>query len=314
MRSMKTKINSLTAKSLATSMLLASCTPNADFDQIMVEQSGINSEKDITDSKGVSISLSLNEETKQALRDIAPLVQEIIDNPKVAQELSKDPESFCKQRGYNFTIDLDDAIFKVIVALGNEEINKALKSNDFERFMQLCADMKLLETGQKVKLNVLFQNEDEQEIFNAIAYELNGETIETRSVAFWLAVSVVLVVAIILTYTVGTEESPIDDENVSLQRLEPGLQSEDNVLSKDQINICTSKRMQSFLHCTDPNYSVLDVWALKNINVSDYQLVSGYKSFFVNQLVSYLKVNKPDIFTKYSEMQISEFLKKNIIV
>ena len=139
--------------------------------------------------------------------------------------------------------------------------------------MQLCADMKLLETGQKVKLNVLFQNEDEQEIFNAIAYELNGETIETRSVAFWLAVSVVLVVAIILTYTVGTEESPIDDENVSLQRLEPGLQSEDNVLSKDQINICTSKRMQSFLHCTDPNYSVLDVWALKNINVSDYQLV-----------------------------------------
>ena len=255
-------------------MLLASCTPNADFDQIMVEQSGINSEKDITDSKGVSISLSLNEETKQALRDIAPLVQEIIDNPKVAQELSKDPESFCKQRGYNFTIDLDDAIFKVIVALGNEEINEALKSNDFERFMQLCADMKLLETGQKVKLNVLFQNEDEQEIFNAIAYELNGETIETRSVAFWLAVSVVLVVAIILTYTVGTEESPVDDENVSLQRLEPGLQSEDNVLSKDQINICTSKRMQSFLHCTDPNYSVLDVWALKNINVSDYQLVS----------------------------------------
>ncbi len=248
------------------------------------------------------------------MRDIAPLVQEIIDNPKVAQELSKDPESFCKQRGYNFTIDLDDAIFKVIVALGNEEINEALKSNDFERFMQLCADMKLLETGQKVKLNVLFQNEDEQEIFNAIAYELNGETIETRSVAFWLAVSVVLVVAIILTYTVGTEESPIDDENVSLQRLEPGLQSEDNVLSKDQINICTSKRMQSFLHCTDPNYSVLDVWALKNINVSDYQLVSGYKSFFVNQLVSYLKVNKPDIFTKYSEMQISEFLKKNIIV
>ena len=303
MKSMKTKVNSLTAKGLATSMLLVSCTPNADFDQKVVEQSDINSDKDITDSKGVSISLSLNEETKQALRDIAPLVQEIIDNPKVAQELSKDPESFCKQRGYNFTIDLDDAIFKVIVALGNEEINEALKNNDFEKFMQLCADMKLLEAGQKVKLNALFQNEDEQEIFNAIAYELNGETIETRSVAFWLAVSVVLVIAIILTYTVGMDESlSIDDEKVPIQQLKPDLQSEDNVLPKDKINIITSQKMQSFLHYADPNYSVLDVWALKNINVSDYQLVS------------YLKVNKPDVFTKYSEMQISEFLKKNIIV
>ena len=144
MKSMKTRAKSLVEKSLATSMLFASCTPNADIAQIIDEQSGTNPESDIINSKGVPISLSLNEETKQALREIAPLVQEIIDNPEVAQELSKDPELFCKQRGYDFTIDLDDAIFKVIIALGNNEINEVLKNNDFEKFMQLCADMKPL--------------------------------------------------------------------------------------------------------------------------------------------------------------------------
>lgn len=315
MKRMKTKTNSLVAKTLATSILFTSCAPNVDIDQIM-DGTRITSEQDITDSKGVSISLTLSEETKESLRDIAPLVQEIIDNPQVAQELSKDPEAFCRQRGYKFTIDLDDAIFRVIVALGNNEINAALKNNDFERFMQLCADMKLLDEGQKVKLNTVFQNEEDQKIFNALAYELNGETIETRSVAFWLAVSVVLVVAIILTYTVGLddEEVPLAQDTDSAQQSQDIDESESDILIEDTLIVPSSHKLQAFLHCTNPNYSVLDVWALKNRNVNDYQLVSGYKAFFVSQLISYLKVNKPDIFEKYSEIQISEFLKKNMIV
>lgn len=86
------------------------------------------------------------------------------------------------------------------------------------------------------------------------------------------------------------------------------------ITTEDTIIVSASQKFQAFLHSTNPNYSVLDVWALKNKKVNDYQLVSGYKSFFVNQLVAYLRVNKPDIFEKYSEMQISEFLKKNIVV
>lgn len=308
MKRIRTKNNSLVAKTLATSMLFASCVPNTELDQIMEGQFGSSSEEDIANSKGVPISLFLNEETKQSLREIAPLVQEIIANPQIAQELSKDPEAFCKQRGYKFTIDLDDAIFKVIVALGNSEINEALKNNDFERFMQLCAEMKLLDEGQKIKLNTVFQSEEEQEIFNSIAYELNGETIETRSVAFWFAVSVVLIVAIILTYTVGMEERLVPDKLVQSY---PDIDGE---LKEGAVTSQTPNKRQAFLHCTDPNYSVLDVWALKNKNVNSYQLVSGYKVFFANQLVSYLKINKPNLFEKYSDVQISEFLKKNMIV
>ncbi|HJD11530.1 MAG TPA: hypothetical protein H9922_10385 [Candidatus Phocaeicola caecigallinarum] len=47
---------------------------------------------------------------------------------------------------------------------------------------------------------------------------------------------------------------------------------------------------------------------------NDYQLVSSYKNFLSNQIVSYLKNKKPEILERYSEIQLSEFLKRNMVV
>lgn len=304
MKRLNQKTNSAIAKTLATSVLFASCTPHVDIEQM----SNVgNNEPDLglQKSKGVSISLSLSEETKQSLLKIAPLVQEIIDNPAVAQELSNNPRAFCINRGYDFILDLDEPVFKVIVALGNSDINNALKDNDFEKFMQLCAEMNLLEENQKVKLNSIFKNEEEQEIFNSIAKQLNGETIETRSVAFWLAITVAVVVAIVLSYTVGLEE------DAAPQDTSGGEQGTNNV---DSLTANLSEKSQVFLHYSNPNYSILDVWALKNKKISSYQLVSGYKKFLAEQIVSYLKENKPTLFDKFSEVQILEFIKRNMIL
>lgn len=303
MKRPNSKATSAIVKTLASSMVLTSCSQNLDMEQLLDNSP---SESEINDSKGVSISLSLNEETKQSLQKIAPLVQEIIDNPTIAQELSEDPNGFCKKRGYDFTFELDDAILKVIIALGNKDINDALKNNDFERFMQLCAELHLLDEGQKVRLNAVFQSEEEQEIFNSIAEQLNGESIESRSVALWLAVSVVIVIAIILTYTVGTEEDVAQNK--------PLMAQEECQSVKEAVKYPHIPRSQAFLRCTNPNYSVLDVWALKNKRVDSYQLVSGYKTFLAQQIVSYLKTNKPNLFKNFSEVQITEFLLKNMIV
>ncbi len=305
MKPLKTKANSLVAKTLATSILFASCSKNPEFEQIGNEPNSFD--EDLNDSKGVSISLSLSDETKRALEDITPLVQDVINNPEIAQEFAKDPETFCKQRGYGFVVDMDDAIFKIIVALGNREINEALRDNDFERFMQLCSDMKLLDEGQTVRLNTIFQSKEEQEIFNSIAYQLNGETIETRSVAFWLAVSVVVVIAIVLTYTVGIDsEKNVDNRRTAINR--------NNSLEGQAVNPTMVPQYHAFLHCSNPTYSFLDIWALKDKQVTNYQLASNYKTFLSQQIVSYLKENKPAIFERFTETQISEFLKSNMIV
>lgn len=300
---MSAKINSAIAKTLAASVLVTSCTPNADLDNVE-NQITTNPEKDFKQGKGVSISLSLSEETKKALLEIAPLVQEIIDNPTIAREFSQNPEVFCKNRGYNFVIDLDDAIFKVIAALGNDEINTALQNNDFEKFMQVCADMGLLNAEQKVSLNTIFENEEEHEIFNAIAHELNGESIESRSVAMAAVVTVLVAIAIILVFTVGFEHA---------EEMQPANLNLNDEQSEDSL-IYSHNTSQVFLHCSNPNSAILDVWALRNRKINDYQLVSSYKNFLSNQIVSYLKNKKPEILERYSEIQLSEFLKRNMVV
>lgn len=59
---------------------------------------------------------------------------------------------------------------------------------------------------------------------------------------------------------------------------------------------------------------ISDIWALKDKQVTNYQLASNYKTFLSQQIVSYLKENKPAIFERFTETQISEFLKSNMIV
>ena len=296
------KTNSIAAKTLATSVLFASCTPKADLEQLTYEATDNNTTDDILSSKGVSISLSLDEKTRLSLHKLAPLVQEIIENPQTAKEFSIDPVNFCQQRGYTLSLNPNDAIFKIIAALGDYDINEALKNNDFERFIQACSNLNLLDNEQKVNLNTIFRSSEEQEIFNAIAYELNGETIESRSVAMWVVVSVVVVVAIIMTYTVGMSSDSV-------------LRSQTQHVPSDNIVHNYNNQQQSrLLRSSNPNFAVLDIWALKNKNIKDYQLLDRYKNIFIELLVAYLHKEKPHVFEKFSDSQITEFLKRNIIV
>lgn len=122
--------------------------------------------------------------------------------------------------------------------------------------------------------------------FSNELFGLNCSTIGTRSVAMWVAVSVVVVLAIAITITVG-----LDDE----------------AYKKNNGNLPNTK-------LDTLNHAVLDVWALKKEGSIEYQLISSYKLCLANNIVKYLKDNKPQLFETYSELQISEFLKRNMIL
>lgn len=295
MKSIKPKATSLIAKTLASSVLLSSCSPNTDIELL---SSVHDSAFDTNSSKGVSLSLVLNDDMKQKLTEIEPLVQEVINNPEVAHDLAANPQDFCKSRGYEFSFDMDDAIYKLIIALGNEKINKALKDNDFSRFIQLCTDLHLMNQDQIVKFDMIFKSHEEEEIFKTLATQLNGTMVETRGVGMAVFVSIVLVVAIVITLTVGMEED---------QNTQP---SSDCKVASDSI---TANNL-SFLHYHNTNSVVLDMWALKDKNMNTCQLVSNYKGALAKQIVDYLKNNRPSVFEQFSEVQITEFLKSNMII
>lgn len=208
---------------------------------------------------------------------------------------------FVQRGGYSFKLDLDDAVFKLIVALGNPEINEALKNNDFEKFMNLCADMNLLKDTQTTKLKLIFQSEEEQKIFDAIATQMNGTFVETRGVAAYVIVSIVIIIAIVISIA---EISAIDEPEVPLS-----MKSTDD--ANKMLNI-QNQYTSSFLRY--PNFAVLDVWALKNKEVDSFQLLLGYKNFMAEQIFAFLQKNKPEVFENFSESQVLEFLKRNLIV
>lgn len=146
---------------------------------------------------------------------------------------------------------------------------------------------------QAIQLNSLFRSEEDQKIFEAISYEINGESLSTRSVAMYGIVTVAIAIVIVLTITIGI------DENVSTR--------------SNKANDLASNDTAFLLKINNPEHMIINLWALQH-DIDSYQLVAGYKSFIVKQVISHLKETNSPALTKYSEKQISEFLKGNILI
>lgn len=291
---MRTKFDSTIAKALASTVLVSSCSPDASFLQPLSEHEDSTS-KELNDSKGVSISLNINDKMREDLNNLEPLVNEILNDSTAAKEFAANPNLFCTQHGYAMTLDSNDSIMKVLVSLGNSDIRASLEKGDFVKFFSLCQELQIFDNSQVVQLNSIFKSKEEQKIFEAIAHDINGQTVSTRSVAAYVVVTVALVLAIVITITVGIADRD-DDSTLSNEE-------------RDSVNVCATNMFKM----NNPEHMIINMWALKH-DIDCYQVVAGYKEFMANQVVKHLKgVNSPAL-AKYSEQQISEFLKGNMLV
>lgn len=109
---MRTKFDSTIAKALASTVLVSSCSPDASFLQPLSEHEDSTS-KELNDSKGVSISLNINDKMREDLNNLEPLVNEILNDSTAAKEFAANPNLFCTQHGYAMTLDSNDSIMKV---------------------------------------------------------------------------------------------------------------------------------------------------------------------------------------------------------
>lgn len=67
------------------------------------------------------------------------------------------------------------------------------------------------------------------------------------------------------------------------------------------------------LKINNPEHMIINMWTL-NHDIDSYQVVSGYKRFLTKQVIAHLKETNSPVLAKYSEKQISEFLKGNMLV
>ena len=146
-----------------------------------------------------------------------------------------------------------------------------------------------------IQLNSLVKNEEEQKLFKAIALEINGESLSTRSVAIYGIVTVLIAIAIVVTIAVGFSNR------------------EDASTLSNELKDSVCNNTTNVLKINNPEHMIINMWAL-NHDIDSYQVVSGYKRFLTKQVIVHLKETNSPVLAKYSEKQISEFLKGNMLV
>lgn len=112
-----------------------------------------------------AVELILSEEEKKLLNFINQLVSDIVSTPLIARQFAESPETFAKIYGVEeLQIDFEDPLWKLILALGDEDIHRAIKLGDISLFLSLCDERGLIAGLQDADLsrfhNILTQNPD----------------------------------------------------------------------------------------------------------------------------------------------------------
>lgn len=137
------KINKKLAQAISgtvsTSILVSSCNIPYAVDYLVNDKEEIYekiSQKN-SNANAIPIDIHLSKENVNYLNFLSILGGEILSDPSVAQSFSANPQKYISDKGFeDITVDLDESFLKIIIALGDEEIIRAIKDGDFKQFIR----------------------------------------------------------------------------------------------------------------------------------------------------------------------------------
>lgn len=100
-----------------------------------------------SDTIGIPIGVPLTIQDQDYISFLRQLSLEIVSNPIAANEFANDPEAYCHKYGYSQQLNLDQGLIKLIMALGNKEINDSINEGNINTFVKACKKNGLLELG-----------------------------------------------------------------------------------------------------------------------------------------------------------------------
>ena len=125
---------SVVSGTLASSILVNSCSVPPINDSLYEKYVP---QKDIGDEL-LPIAFQLKPDDAQYIKALQLLSVDILHDPSIAEAVIADPNGILKKYGYDGVVCLDDSVIKIILALGDEEINQAVKDRDIHKFVDLC--------------------------------------------------------------------------------------------------------------------------------------------------------------------------------
>lgn len=133
---MKKNATKLISGIISASIILSSCENN-------LNQQRNYFISDFSEGESV-INIDFNKEEIEYLKFLKKLSVDITKHPDIAKKFSESPSLFIKKYGYDKEVDLDEGMLKLILALGDEEINNAIKDNAIKKVLVLLRKKDLL--------------------------------------------------------------------------------------------------------------------------------------------------------------------------
>lgn len=237
----KKRMQDTVSVSLAGAMLLTSCSQpelttinDSDFSgvtKLPARQSSTNALDSMLDSCAIPLTtddLNLINLTHQLLNDI-------LNNPQVAQEFASDPHAYMAANNCAYDGDLNVGLIQMAIAAADPAIRTAIEEQDIVSFLDLCEQRGILTlpTGlQEISYSNLYVDDvslaqylSENGYSQTLneAFEENNSAIAVMSVVathfIVLAAVAALIVAAVGPVAIGVESMETDFDNMEISPL-----------------------------------------------------------------------------------------------
>lgn len=114
------------------------------------------------------INIKLSDDDDGYLNFLNSLAEDIIREPAIAREFALDPSAFVKQYGYKDKVNLDEGMLRLILTLGDEDINAAISQKDMSAAIALMESKGLLDDVCKSEMKIQFSEEEMSQIYEQL--------------------------------------------------------------------------------------------------------------------------------------------------
>lgn len=161
----------------------------------------------------IPVGLNIGQNQTELLSLFRNLSIDIVNNPVIARRFSKNPQDFLKRYGYNGSVNLDDGTMKLVLALGDKEINAAVKTNNIKLFLSLCKEKGLLSNTIE---STTFSKDEIKTMLDEMGLNATNQEISTLQEGLLIPVILIVVaVAVVVVYVVTDDEFEVTGEAYS---------------------------------------------------------------------------------------------------
>lgn len=281
---------------VASSILYTSCCPTF-IDEKDIAYLTESNKSLLNNSIAVPFSLNLKIDDYRYIRFLQKLSKDIIDNPSVAADFSKDSEVYLKKYNYDKKINLDDSLLKLILALGDSDILNTIKTNNVKEFLRLCKQRNLIkdigffdDEYYQEQIEILYKKDEFKKYTKMLNDKLSTKSLGPTGPPTYPPPPNIFVMAFFVAAIAAGAVVAIAMAVVILEAVR-GPRNYSSLPNQEDLTI--------------------NAWALKDGTNNFKATFDNEIEKYIDDIVDFIKTEEPLYFENYSEIQLRELLKYN---